>query len=195
MIKDDDKLNKNKDKDKENEKDPSGEKNAENEPLIPIPMSEYDGLQKQIGSLQEQVDEYLDGLQRERANFVNYKKRIDQELVTTQQNIVADIARNYLGVIDDLDRALQNKPQTNPAMDAWIGGIDLIRQKLLRALESQGVQRFDAEPGSEFDPNFFEAVTHEEHDKFTDGQVIEQIAPGYKIKERIIRPALVRVAK
>ena len=192
MIKDDNKLNK--DKAKENDKDPLESNGAEGEPLIPIPMSEYDGLQKQIGSLQAQVDEYLDGLQRERANFTNYKKRIDQEQVNTQQNIVADIARSFLVAIDDMDRALQNKPQ-GKSVDAWVNGIDLIRQKLLRTLENQGVERFDAQPGTEFDPNLFEAITHEENDEFTDGQVIAQAAPGYKIKERIIRPALVRVAK
>ena len=192
MTKDDKKLNK--DKAKDNEKDPPEDNGSENEVLIPIPMSEYDGLQKQIGSLQAQVDEYLDGLQRERANFTNYKKRIDQEQVNTQQNIVADIARSFLVVIDDMDRALQNKPQ-GKSVDAWVNGIELIRQKMLRALENQGVERFDAQPGTEFDPNLFEAITHEENDEFTDGQVIAQAAPGYKIKERIIRPALVRVAK
>ncbi len=182
---------------KDNDKEKENSKNdqpAEGEPLIPISMSEYDEMQKQISSLKSQADEYLDGMQRERANFANYKKRMDLESINSYNNVVADVAKNFLVVIDDIDRALKNKP-TGKSTSAWVDGIELIRQKLLRTLENQGVERFEAKPGDQFDPNFFEAVTHEDHEQFTDGQVIEVLQPGYKIKERIIRPALVRVAK
>lgn len=190
MTKDKKDLNKEKDK----EKTPNGEQPGEGEPLIPISMSEYDGMQKQISSLQAQADEYLDGMQRERANFANYKKRMDQESINSYNNILADVAKNFLVVIDDLDRALCNPP-SGKGISSWVAGIELIRQKLLRTLENQGIERFDAKPGDVFDPNLYEAVTHEEHENYEDGQVIECLQPGYKIKERIIRPALVRVAK
>lgn len=190
MTKDKKDLNKEKDK----EKSPDGEQPGEGEPLIPISMSEYDGMQKQISSLQAQADEYLDGMQRERANFANYKKRMDQESINSYNNILADVAKNFLVVIDDLDRALCNPP-SGKGITPWVAGIELIRQKLLRTLENQGIERFDAKPGDVFDPKLYEAVTHEEHENYEDGQVIEGLQPGYKIKERIIRPALVRVAK
>jgi len=187
-------------KDESNEKQnkgdqkPSKEPIAEGEPLIPISMSEYDGLQKQISTLQTQADEYLDGMQRERANFANYKKRMDQDSLNTYSNALAEVTKNYIVVIDDLERALKNRP-SDETSKPWVDGIDLIYQKLKRSIESQGIIQFRPEAGDEFDPNLFEAVTHEDHETYQNGQVIEVLQPGYKIKERIIRPALVRVAK
>lgn len=189
-----DKKDENKEKPNKDEQKPSEESNGEGEPLIPISMSEYDGLQKQISVLQTQVDEYLDGMQRERANFANFKKRMDQDSLNTYSNALAEVTKNYLVVIDDLDRALKNRP-SDEASKPWVDGIELIYHKLKKSIENQGIIQFSPKAGDEFDPNLFEAVTHEEHENFQNGQVIEVLQPGYKIKERIIRPALVRVAK
>lgn len=189
-----DKKEENKDKPKKNDQTPSEEPATEGEPLIPISMSEYDGLQKQISVLQTQADEYLDGMQRERANFANYKKRMDLESLNTYSNALAEVTKNFLVVIDDLERALKNRPNEDVSKP-WVDGIELIYQKLKRAIENQGIVQFRPEAGDEFDPNLYEAVTHEDHETFENGQVIEVLQPGYKIKERIIRPALVRVAK
>ena len=184
-------------KDKKMEGDQTPKENAEqNEgvPSIAISIEEFEALQAQLEDLKSQSETYLNGLQRERADFANYKRRIDQDSINTYQNALADIVKIFLLVSDDLDRALANRPG-DESCKPWADGIDLISKKLMRTLENQGIQKIEVNPGDEFDPNLFEAVTHEEHDEYSNGQVIEVLTPGYKIKERIIRPATVRVAK
>lgn len=174
----------------------SEKKNSEADelPSITISYEELNGLQKQIADLKTQSDEYLSGLQRERADFANYKRRVDLEQQSTYQYALADLVKPFLVVIDDLERALKHTPN-NEDFKSWISGISLIYQKLIQTIENQGVERLQIKPGDEFDPLRFEAVTHEETPDFENGQVIEVLQSGYKIKDRIIRPALVRVAK
>ena len=187
--KDDHKEKPNKDQQPENQGTPE-----EGLPSIAVSYEDFEAMQKQIADLQAQADEYLDGMQRERANFANYKKRIDQENNNIYGNALADLAKTFLVVADDLERALKNSPGIEPSQ-SWVSGIELILQKLMRSLENLGIEKLDAKPGDEFDPAFFEAVTHEEHPEYESGQIIEILQPGYKINQRIIRPALVRVAK
>ena len=90
----------------------------------------------------------------------------------------------------DLERALQNRP----AEDAWANGIDLIKHKLQAILEAEGIQRIEAE-GAIFDPNFHEAISYEPADGVESGRVIAVVQNGYMMGERVLRPAMVRVAK
>ena len=106
----------------------------------------------------------------------------------------ADLIKIFLPVVDDLERALKNKP-SDPEAEPWISGIALILQKLMKTLDAKGVSALDVQPGDDFDPAFQEAVTHEEDPEYRDSQVIEVVQTGYKLKDRVIRPALVRVAK
>ncbi|OGO35831.1 MAG: nucleotide exchange factor GrpE, partial [Chloroflexi bacterium RBG_16_56_8] len=102
-----------------------------------------------------------------------------------------DLIKKILPVLDDLERALQNRPSdTGP----WINGIELIYKKLASLLESEGVKRIEAQ-GAAFDPNFHEAISHEPSDVVESGHVIAVTQNGYMLGERVIRPALVRVAK
>ncbi len=101
-----------------------------------------------------------------------------------------DIVKKVLPVLDDLERALQNRP----ADDAWANGIELIARKLQTMLENEGVKRIEAK-GAAFDPNFHEAITHEPSDEVESGHIIEVTQNGYVLGERVIRPALVRVAQ
>ena len=101
-----------------------------------------------------------------------------------------DIIKKILPVLDDLARALQNRP----ADDAWAGGIELIGRKFQTILESEGVTRIEAE-GQPFDPNFHEAISNEVSDAVESGHVIAVVQNGYMLDERVIRPALVRVAQ
>lgn len=100
----------------------------------------------------------------------------------------------FLPVVDDLERALKNQPE-DMASKAWAEGIELILQKLRTAMAKLNVEVIDIKPGDEFDPTDQEALTHEESETYKDGQVIEVVQTGYKLKDRIIRPAAVRVAK
>ncbi len=195
--KEDNNLNPEEENNKENESsEGSSEQEPESEvqPMVALSVDEYDGLQKQIDQLQSQADEYLDGLQRERANFANYKKRIDQESVNTYNNALSDFVKNFLYISDDLERALNNRPADSEST-SWVNGIELIHQKLLNTLETHGLERIKVSPGDEFDPKQHEAVTYEDNSNYENGQIIEVLQPGYQINEHIIRPALVRVAK
>ncbi len=150
--------------------------------------------QNELDELKAKAEEYLDSLQRERASFTNYKRRIDQENAALADRLLGDHVKLFLPVMDDLERALDHVPE-DPDCANWIAGIDLIRKKLLATLEKQNVSVIDLQPGDLFDPNNQEAVTHEENETYRDGQIIEVVQTGYQLKERIIRPALVRVAK
>lgn len=164
--------------------------NQENEELF----EEETGVQNELDAALAKADEYLDSLQRERASFANYKRRIDQENAALADRLFGDHIKIFLPVMDDLERALNHTP-SDPDCANWISGIDLIRKKLVKTLESRNVTIIDLKPGDLFDPLNQEAVTHEENDQYSDGQIIEVVQTGYQLKDRIIRPALVRVAK
>ncbi len=151
-------------------------------------------LQAENADLRKQSEDYLDSLQRERASFANYKRRIDLDNASLAERLLAEHVKFFLPVADDLERSLLHRPE-DPDCASWISGIELILQKLLRTLESKDVRPLDLKPGDMFDPNTQEAVTHEENDTYADGQIIEVVQTGYQIKDRVIRPALVRVAK
>lgn len=164
--------------------------NQENEALVP----EENEFQGELDAALAKADEYLDSLQRERASFANYKRRIDLDNASYADRLLAEHVKFFLPVADDLERSLLHRPE-DPECASWIMGIELILQKLLKSLEAKDVRPMDIKPGDMFDPNTQEAVTHEENDTYTNGQIIEVIQTGYQIKDRVIRPALVRVAK
>jgi molecular chaperone GrpE len=100
-------------------------------------------------------------------------------------------------VNDDLDRAIKEKPadaSDAAALAQWATGVDLIQRKLHNILEAEGLQRLEAE-GQHFDPQQHEAVTQEDSDEHEPGQIIGVVRQGYKLGDRVIRPAMVRVAK
>lgn len=155
-----------------------------------VPVEE---LQAEISRLTKEAEEYLDGWQRARAEFANYKKRTQRNFNDTRETILIEVITPYLDILDDLERALMDRP-TDPESEAWAKGIYLIYQKLSTILDSAGVTEILAE-GLTFDPNLHEAISYEESSNYEDGQVIEVMKNGYMLGERVIRPALVRVAK
>jgi molecular chaperone GrpE len=150
-------------------------------------------LKKELDAIRLKSDEYLEGWQRARAEFANFRKRIDREREQSHQVAAGTIIRRYLEILDDLERALSNRPQEGEGA-IWAGGIELIYRKFLKTLESEGVNRMAAE-GEMFDPNMHEAISHEESPDHESGQIIEVVQPGYVLGDRVLRPALVRVAK
>ncbi len=152
-----------------------------------------EALEKELARAQAQASEYLDGWQRERAEFLNYKKRVERDLEGARALAAATILTRYLAVLDDIERALKDRP-TDPDVQAWVEGIQLIQRKLQAILEAEGVEVIPAE-GLMFDPTIHEAVTFEPGDGFREGQVIEVLQRGYRIGDRILRPAMVRVAR
>jgi molecular chaperone GrpE len=147
-------------------------------------------LMKRLNEAEAKVVEHRADLQRERAEFVNYKNRIVRDQETSRSNMKGDILQKVLPVLDDLERALQNRPVD----EAWASGIELIARKFQSVLESEGVKRIEAE-SQPFDPNFHEAISHEPNGEVPSEHVIAVVRNGYVIGERVIRPALVRVAQ
>ena len=156
-------------------------------------VDELETLNLELENTREKADEYLDGWQRSRAEFANFKKRVEKEQAQVYQNAAGSIIKKYLDVLDDLERALQNRPEEGDGAN-WAEGIDLIYRKFLTILECEGITRMDTE-GMFFDPTLHEAVTSEEDEQFESGQIIEVLQQGYKLGDRVLRPAKVRVAK
>ena len=146
-----------------------------------------------IDHLNQKVDEFSDGWQRERAEFANYRKRMNRNLDAQKVNNKIDIINKYLTVKDDLERALKNMP-ASLIDEPWIDGIQLINQKLSNRLDGEGIEPIPAE-GLAFDPAVHEAISHEDDPEVKSGFIIEVIQQGYTINERVVRPSQVRVAK
>lgn len=154
-----------------------------------------DELKRDLEAAQAKAAEYLDGWQRSQAEFQNYKRRVERERAEVYQSLTGKILARYLDILDDFDRALKDQPAEGDAAYArWAEGVQLIQRKFQNVLDSEGVTRIEAE-GQMFDPNLHEAIVHEDSDAHPSGQVIEVLRHGYRIGDRVIRPALVKVAK
>jgi molecular chaperone GrpE len=160
------------------------------EAAMPDNASIITELEKQLAETQSQAAEYKDGWQRSVAEFQNYRRRVDAENKDTYLNAVGNIAKRYLPILDDLERALA----TRPANLAWVDGIELIYHKLQSILEAEGLKRIEAE-GQMFDPNFHEAIVQEPSEDHESGRIIAVVQNGYMLGGRVIRPAQVRVAQ
>jgi molecular chaperone GrpE len=154
---------------------------------------ELEALEKELEEAESQAAEYLDGWQRAQAEFSNYKKRQEAERGQVQALVTIGVLRKILPVIDDFERALETLPEDLSQL-TWCEGILLIKAKLDAILEAEGVEPIETE-GQMFDPLYHEAVTYEEADDYEEGQIIGEVQQGYMLGERVLRPALVRVAK
>jgi molecular chaperone GrpE len=154
---------------------------------------DFSKLMDDLQEARSKADEYLDGWQRARAEFANYKKRVEREQAQIYQTTAGNILKRYLDVLDDLERALKNRPESGEGA-AWAEGIELIYRKLQSILESEGVKPMEAK-GHMFDPNLHEAISQEESDEYESGQIIDVVKQGYLLGDRVLRPALVRIAR
>jgi molecular chaperone GrpE len=139
----------------------------------------------------QQAEEHLRNWQRSAADFSNFKRRTDDERAVAAQFSNAVLIGKLLSVLDDFDRALESVP--DDAHESWVEGVRLVDRKLRTVLESEGVTPIEA-IGQPFDPNVAEAVVHEPTTDHPDHEVIGELQRGYRLHDRVIRPALVRVA-
>lgn len=160
---------------------------------IEVPLKEYEEMKQALEQARQQSSEYFEGWQRERADFINYKKRIEREQAALTQMLTAEIIKKYLVILDDMERALKNRPTEGDGAE-WAAGVELIYRKLQSILEGEGISRIPAE-NEMFDPNRHEAISHEDSPNHKSGEVIEVCQQGYVIGDRVLRPALVRVAR
>jgi molecular chaperone GrpE len=182
---------------KEEKKETEGESPELEEALAEAePAEEVDELVALRQELEEQkakAAEYLDGWQRARAEFANYRKRIEKEQEDMIKSANGAFITRLLPVMDDFERAFQTLPLDLMGM-TWLEGITLIQRKLQMLLAQEGVTVIETE-GRLFDPTLHQAVTHEESEEHEEGQIIGEVQKGYKIGDKVLRPSLVRVAK
>jgi len=139
------------------------------------------------------AEEYVTALQRERAEFQNYKRRTSEERMRDLGLAAEDLIRKVLVLADDFDRAIDARPP-EIADHPWLEGISAIDRKLRQLLESEGVTTIDATAGRPFDPREHEAIANVPDPNRAEGEIVEEVRRGYRLRDRVIRPALVAVA-
>lgn len=154
-------------------------------------LEQLEELTHELEQARAAAEEHRYNWQRSAADFANYKRRTDEERVSLTAFSTASLITKLLSVLDDFDRALESVPED--AHDAWIDGVKLVERKLRTVLEGEGVSAIEA-VGEQFDPNLHEAVVHEETAEFPDNEVIGEVQRGYRLRDRVLRPSLVRVA-
>ena len=145
-----------------------------------------------IEALQREKDALQDRLLRTAAEFDNYRKRMDRERRDLAEYAAADVIKDLLPILDNFERALQ-APATLET-DAVRKGIELIHKQMLDLLKKRGVTPIEA-LGADFDPNFHQAVIHEASADHREGEVMQELQRGYLLGDRLLRPAMVKVAK
>lgn len=152
------------------------------------PADQADGLAK----ARAEAAEYLEGWQRARAEFANYRKRTDRERKDLKQLAAADTLKQFLPVIDDLERAMDNTPD-ELGENSWVQGVLMISGKLKTLLENSGLEEINP-VGEAFDPTRHEAIGMDDSGEFESGHVTLVLQKGYVYGDTILRPAMVRVA-
>jgi len=161
------------------------------EPVSP-PVEDTPAPTDALAELQRERDDYHDRWMRKAAEFDNYRRRIERERREQADQTVVDLLVDLLQVVDDFDRALTVEPGESGA--AYRKGVELIHAKLQELLRRQGVKPIEA-IGTDFDPNLHQAVLQEASPDHREGEVIGELRKGYTIGDRLLRPAMVKVAK
>jgi len=160
-------------------------------------LAELVASRAELKRLQTALDEAKEALARRQADFENYRKRIERERGEAHSRVVADVARKLLPVVDNLGRALdaEKTVQSHESREFrhFLHGVELINKQLSDVLESLGIQPI-VSVGERFDPHIHEAVVTEPSDQYEPDTVTEELARGYRIGDRLLRPAMVKVA-
>ena len=156
-------------------------------------LADIEALTGERDAALQKAEEYLAGLQRERAEFSNYRRRTTEEREAMLGLASEDLIRKVLVLADDFDLAIDARP-AEIANEAWVEGVAAIDRKLRALLESEGVSQIDASPGTPFDPREHEAIASVPGTAHRDGEIVEEIRRGYRLRDRVVRPALVAVA-
>jgi molecular chaperone GrpE len=143
-------------------------------------------------SLQKERDDLYDRLLRKTAEFDNFRKRVERDRKDMIEWAAADVLTDLLSIADDFDRALA--ADAPPEAQGYKAGLELIQRQLAELLKKRGVTVVEA-LGTDFDPHLHQAVAYEEVAGARDGEVVGVMAKGYKLGERLLRPAIVKVAK
>jgi molecular chaperone GrpE len=166
-----------------NEQDPQQAEQAEQAERTDAQPDPQEELRREKDALQ-------DRLLRTAAEFDNYRKRVDRERRDLAEFTAAEVLRDVLPIVDNLERALAAAGEGDPLRK----GVELIHKQMLDLLRKRGVKPIEA-LGADFDPNFHQAVVHETSSEHREGEVMEELQRGYLLGDRLLRPAMVKVAK
>jgi molecular chaperone GrpE len=156
-------------------------------------LADIEALQVERDAAQAQAAEYLLALQRERAEFQNFKRRTAEER-DRESGLANDLLLfKVLILADDFDRAIESR-STSPDSASWVEGVDAIDRKLRQLLESEGLRPIEVTPGMPFDPREHEALVNVPGTEFPEGAIVSELQRGYRIRDRILRPARVAIA-
>jgi len=164
---------------------------ADNRPADPLP-------DMVVAALAKELADYKDRLLRSLADMENLRRRTDREVADARTYGVSSLARELVGVADNMRRALEAAGDSGVIIDgaakALLEGVELTERELLKALEKHGVKKFDPH-GVKFDPNLHQAIFEVPDANVPSGSVAQVIQPGYMIGDRVLRPAMVGVSK
>jgi molecular chaperone GrpE len=169
-------------------------------PETAMPPGEQAKIAELVETLARENAEHKDRLLRTLAEMENLRKRTEREVNDVRQYGIASFARDVLAVADNMERALQAldaelRETANPGVKALLDGVELTERELLKVLEKHGVKKFEPQKGERFDPNLHQAMYELPDPSQPAGTVAQVVQPGYMIGERMLRAALVGVAK
>lgn len=167
------------------EADEEGQPQASNDEQAPLDQA--------VQTLQQERDEIYARLQRVSADYQNYIKRAQQNLADSIGLAKGDLAKQFISVLDHFDSALSKEPEGEEARRLY-DGVRIVRDELMKVLQGIGVERIEVEPGEPFDPNIHEAMLRQPAEGIEPGRVSAFYQPGYRMGERVLRPAKVAVA-
>ena len=154
---------------------------------------ELDQLRASLEAAQQEAAENKAAWQRSAADFSNYKRRTEQERDAMLGLANEVLLAKLLAIVDDFDRAIANMPEELRDV-SWVGGIKAIDRKLDQLLDSEGLTPIEA-LGKQFDPHEHEAIAQEDRPGVPEGTVVAELQKGYRIRDRVLRPAMVAVAR
>src|SRR5574338_116570 len=155
--------------------------------------AELDQLKSALEAAQQEAAENKAAWQRSAADFSNYKRRTEQEREAMVGLANEVLLAKLLTIVDDFDRAIANMPKELRDV-SWVGGISAIDRKLDQLLESEGLKPIEA-LGKQFDPHEHEAIAQEDRPGVPEGTIVAELQKGYRIRDRVLRPAMVAVAR
>ncbi len=169
---------------------------AQEEPA-PAPAAQPEptaAFEEQLAAVRAEATRNLENWQRTAAELANFKRRQEEQLKLQRDRIKSEMLEGVISALDDLDLAFQNlPPELDGQLLGWVEGFRLVQRKLDKILDDQNVMLVSTD--GKFDPNYHEAVSYEDHDNHDSDDIIAELRKGYQIGNRVIRPALVRVAR
>jgi molecular chaperone GrpE len=154
---------------------------------------DLDTLKAELAEIEQKADEYLRLAQRTQADFMNYRRRMEEERATQAQSAGLSVLMRLLPILDDFHRALANASETE-LQSSWGQGVQLVERNLRGLLTAEGVEPIAAE-GAEFDPRLHEAVAQLPMGDVPEGHVAQVVRQGYRKGDRVLRPTQVVVSK